>query len=571
MQIQFNPNLGKTITVSPPFFIPRTPSCVLVRFTALLLNGKHERMSKDGGKVQLWSNCPSDTPAGWQAYDFAESTRIGTDEQQLSLYLPVILSPGVTRLEFCYTYRVMYPDGQIIWFGRFEQDGTCIIDRDGSCVLLNDEWYNKDDTTYEFNTNGDSSSLEIIRGIEMERVNVHAINSDGIIGCNERCSLLFITSKYEPDSYIMPQAISISSSSGSSLSLSSAGSISIDDVAKTSLLLQIYDERTVLLPELQRAVSHSVSEKGRALSLRRDDGVFVLGNLTTYPHPLRLVAIQLFPVTDARTTEVQLDLSEYRELFAHDINGACIYPSPGSDIATISRGDITSVRLLMELGTQYTLSSECHLRSRGKLWRISILSDYTNIRMSFHEPDAGALPMLPPSPYVHHEGPITSNGIIYSAAGKAYPTRSTRFGRFGIYMRCICALVITSFYAFFRILSVLKRGRSDEQKGNHIGRQTRKTDPKLWEKHESRDQSTPDGLSSSQPGFCKSLCARVPPGVLTILLRSERGSVIHDPASMFDIRLDGKKLETSIKHKDSSAYLLTSFIDKDGEIEIAST
>jgi hypothetical protein len=180
MQIQFNPDIGQTIAVSPPLLSSTAASYVTVRFTALIQNGEYGQMVEEGTKVQLWSN---GVGGDWKAYDFTKDTQVTKldTDQQLSLDLPVILPPGLTQLVFDYTYRILLSDGRIIWLGRFGQNGVCVVHRLGSHAILSGDWYSRDTVVYELDTDGNSRSLEVLCGINMDDAKVHALNSDGSV------------------------------------------------------------------------------------------------------------------------------------------------------------------------------------------------------------------------------------------------------------------------------------------------------------------------------------------------------------------------------------------------------
>ena len=577
MQIQFNPDIGQTIAVSPPLLSSNAASYVVVRFTALIQNGEHGQMD-EGTKVQLWSN---GVGGEWKAHDFTKPTQvtmIDTHQQQLLLDLPVILAPGLTQLAFDYTYRILLSDDRIIWLGNFGQNGVCVVHRPDSYAILSGDWHSKDGVVYELETDGSSRSLDVLRGINMDDARIHALNSDGSVailsakyvyvtykvvsalGSRDQCSLLFILPKYLPDSYIAPRAFSVAALVGTSMSLGSAGSIGINDDVKTSLLLQVYDNQTDLLPELQRAVTHSFAGRDRILFYK--NGIVVFASSTTHRHPLRLVAIGLSPTTEERVVDFQLELSEQFKTFAEGIDAVCLYPLLRAIPIPQDNTSIV-VDIPMELGSQYTLSPQYHLRSQGRLWRLSILSDYTDVRASFYDPSDCALPTPPPSPPSPLEEMDASMQPIRAPGTRLY-IKSSRLRR---YMRFAFLVVFAPFYLTYWTWSKFIRpsiGASPnrEKIDDSLG-STRGANGVAEDKHHHHPQAL-ELVSRHREG----LRACVFPGLLTVLLRTEDSTITNNPLNVLSMKLDGKRLDSTIERIDDSTFLFKSYIDRDGEIEI---
>ncbi|KAF8740660.1 hypothetical protein AX14_007795 [Amanita brunnescens Koide BX004] len=566
MQIRFNPDIGQTITVSPPLLSSNAASYVVVRFTALIPNSDYGQMDEEGTKVQLWSNSGG---GEWKAHDLTNSTqvtKIDTNQQQLLLDLPVILPPGLPQLAFDYTYRILLSDGRIIWLGRFGQNGVCFVHRLGPYAILSGDWHSKDGIVYELETDGISRSVEVLRGINMDDIRVHALNPDGAPGFRDQCSLLFILPKYLSESCAAPQAFSVSSSAATSMSLGSAGSICINSDVKTSLLLQVYDNQTDLFPKVQRAVTHSFAGQNRILFYK--NGIVVFRSSTVHQHPLRLVAIGLSATTEERVADLQLELSEPFETFAEGFNTLCLYPRL-QEIPIPPDNTSIVADIQMELGSQYTLSPEYPFRSRGGSWRLSILSDYTNIRTSFHDPPDCVLPTPPPSPPSPSEETVVPLQPTGSPATKFYAKSSRLHG----YMRYVFIFMFAPIYITSRIWSIVRSllGGSRKQEKIDGGLDgTRGANGLAEDKDDHHSSaSTPSQAIQLVPLHREGLRACVFPGLLTILLRTE-GSTTNNPLDMLSMKLDGEQLDSTIEHINSSTFLFKAHVDRDGEIEITS-
>jgi len=78
-------------------------------------------------------------------------------------------------------------------------------------------------------------------------------------------------------------------------------------------------------------------------------------------------------------------------------------------------------------------------------------------------------------------------------------------------------------------------------------------------------QESPD---SPRDQLCKSLSARVFPGLLTILLRSEAGAGTDNASNILHMKLGDEQWGGSIERKDERTFLLTTFVEKERNIEI---
>ncbi|KAG6910593.1 hypothetical protein DXG01_009544 [Tephrocybe rancida] len=145
MRISFDPALPGTIHV------PVNSSSAILNFTATLSAPDYNELEKDGGRLQLWSNFPSeDAPTaydGWASRDFEDEARnrkpLGStyeiplllgggdiDDTPLSTLTLNILVPlsNNQQTRFSFTYRILYPSGEIRWLGEFGQNGTAVFE-----------------------------------------------------------------------------------------------------------------------------------------------------------------------------------------------------------------------------------------------------------------------------------------------------------------------------------------------------------------------------------------------------------------------------------------------------------
>ncbi|KAM6497958.1 hypothetical protein JOM56_005906 [Amanita muscaria] len=583
MQINFNPGVGQRFTVSPLLLASHISSYAAVRFTAVLDDGEYEQISRDGGKLQLWSNNPSIDGSEWQEHDFTEDTNTSHAEnltpggRRLSLCLSVVLPRRVDEVELSYTYRISCPDGRVKWLGKYGQNGICVVHRQGSShIILGDRWYSKDNTTFNLDA-GESSKahLNVLGGLDPSTYHLHAFDADGsdpsaLLAHSatdgaivSNCSLLFIVPKHAPDSHILPQAFVISSSLGNSISLSATGDVTINDNAKNSLLFQVYDPRTDLRSVVEAAITHSMSGKIRALSIDHQNRLAVLATAPVH-HPMRLVAIGLSPESNIQSTEVELEQRDLENLFTDPVNSICAYPPFQTGADQISRDDTPGCdakRVSVDIGTRYILSPEYHLRCQGGLWRISVLSDHTNVRAPLEQPNARMLPTPPASPKVPAERPGALKGSPSPATGRAQLAK--RIAKAMVtYVRYWFALMFFPITIIFHILSILRRETSATFNNA-------KKDPESRKDAETRPRQTVAGEEyAGRAMHCRNLSLRVLPGQLTILLRPGAGVAAEDSKRVFSIRFDGEELSGFVEQHADEAILLTTFVDKEGDVEI---
>ncbi|KIL71007.1 hypothetical protein M378DRAFT_116486 [Amanita muscaria Koide BX008] len=570
MQINFNPGVGQRSTVSPLLLASHISSYAAVRFTAVLDNSEYEQISRDGGKLQLWSNNPSIDGSEWQEHDFTEDTNTSYAEnltlggRRLSLCLSVVLPRRVDEVELSYTYRISCPDGRVKWLGKYGQNGICVVHRQGSShIILGDRWYSKDHTTFNLDA-GESSKahLNVLGGLDPNPSALLAHSAtDGAKAVVSNCSLLFIVPKHAPDSHILPQAFVISSLLGNSISLSATGDVTINDNAKNSLLFQVYDPRTDLRSVVEAAITHSMSGKIRALSIDRQNRLAVLATAAV---PMHLVAIGLSPESNIQTTEAELEQRDLENLFTDPVNSICVYPPFQTGADQISRDDTPGCdakRVSLDIGTRYILSPEYHLRCQGGLWRISVLSDHTNVRAPLEQPDARMLPTPPASPKVPAERPGALKGSPSPATGRAQLAK--RIAKAMVtYVRYWFALMFFPITIIFHILSILRRETS--AKFNNA-----KKDSKSRKDAETRPRQTVAGEEYPERAMhCRNLSLRVLPGQLTILLRPGDGVAEEDSKRVFSLRFDGEELSGFVEQHSDEAVLLTTFVDKEGDVEI---
>jgi hypothetical protein len=201
MPITFTPALGETVHVSVP---DTGTTTVQLYFTAVLSPWDLDEFSRNGIKVQVWSDIPAaGRSAGeWGELDFTGNNPItddgdpkdtkfsllpvghnGDEEDQkntLSLEFSVPLT-GPWR--FSFTYRLVYPSGEIRWLGQFGENGALVLERAASQLVLGEGWSPQATSgAYLWNTRGRTvEDFEVASLVNPSEYVVWALGKDRLV------------------------------------------------------------------------------------------------------------------------------------------------------------------------------------------------------------------------------------------------------------------------------------------------------------------------------------------------------------------------------------------------------
>ncbi|KAL0950823.1 hypothetical protein HGRIS_007585 [Hohenbuehelia grisea] len=174
----FTPDLQQTTAIAVPSCLLASSSTarVVVRFRATLDLEKHAELERAGGRVQLWSDIPTDSEGRvsgeWSAATFERAgTPIEESQNEQALHLSLSNDaaepqPNVTEggqstgselsgkvhlaldltatldtadvragnSRFSFTYRIAYPAGGFEWLGAFGKNGGLVFTPDGDVL-----------------------------------------------------------------------------------------------------------------------------------------------------------------------------------------------------------------------------------------------------------------------------------------------------------------------------------------------------------------------------------------------------------------------------------------------------
>ncbi|KAI9066679.1 hypothetical protein FKP32DRAFT_1621822 [Trametes sanguinea] len=169
MRLTFSPALGEQTVLKVAPVASGRPATQSVLFKAAFEDRETFLDAQANGvKVEVWSNIPvaGRSFGEWGAFEFGElrceTVPEGTptfsvqdtaqdpeDEEESSLYVHVRAAfhehfDG----RFSFTYRLVYPSGEIKWLGTFGRNGELVIERGLPGVDLREGWNISDDGTY---------------------------------------------------------------------------------------------------------------------------------------------------------------------------------------------------------------------------------------------------------------------------------------------------------------------------------------------------------------------------------------------------------------------------------------
>lgn len=171
--MDFKPALAQTLHLT----VPAAQHTAFLAFTAALGNSDLTELNRAGARLQLWSDISS---AEWTASDFHEHT-LGGDvdmslglaaieldarwESVMSLQLSVPLASSRLPSRFEFTYRILYPNGDIKWLGQLGGNGVLVLDRPDadSTLVLREGWAASDSGTMWATRGQPATNVEVLR------------------------------------------------------------------------------------------------------------------------------------------------------------------------------------------------------------------------------------------------------------------------------------------------------------------------------------------------------------------------------------------------------------------------
>ncbi|TFK57488.1 hypothetical protein OE88DRAFT_139937 [Heliocybe sulcata] len=244
MRVSFTPPSGQT-TVLP---VPEGVSEAQLLFRAVFESEEEVAHAKqEGVKVQVWSDIPCDGRAmgEWGALTLEElpgdddSFAEGTislaprspyhSQDAFRLKITAHLPQGQAR--FSYTYRLLYPSGEIKWLGEYGCNGSLVLERRDPRFSLRDGWRMESEAVRLWQ-NEKETSAEGVEVVELSkefdwlcwsvggegRILSHALGDSPA-----QSSIVFLTPRITDNSVVCPSSLALCGPSGSSISISPTG------------------------------------------------------------------------------------------------------------------------------------------------------------------------------------------------------------------------------------------------------------------------------------------------------------------------------------------------------------
>lgn len=183
MSIVFAPKLGDNLQLT----VPSIQDTITLRFTAQLSAQLHTQFKLDRVRVQLWSDLPSlahTSDGNWREFDFQDETKVDDLPLRINmsltasanslhtttkhfLVLQVAIPAPSQQVQYSFTYRLVYPSGEVKWLGLFGQNGTLVLTQahdSHPALSLLDGWKSTIGNTREYYASGsESTPVEIAK------------------------------------------------------------------------------------------------------------------------------------------------------------------------------------------------------------------------------------------------------------------------------------------------------------------------------------------------------------------------------------------------------------------------
>jgi len=168
-------------------------------------------------------------------------------QDKSSNHLSVICSipfSGQSSQHFYFTYRLVYPSGEVKWLGHFHRNGTLIVDtipKSNLDIVLEGGWATNRRGPFVWNMRGrQGEEVPIAQVVRLEDWVFWSARKDSFLtGPASNASLLFLVPCVRPNAIYWPKTVVLSASPGTSISVSTSGMICAS--GSGTLLLQTYD------------------------------------------------------------------------------------------------------------------------------------------------------------------------------------------------------------------------------------------------------------------------------------------------------------------------------------------
>ncbi|KAJ7666458.1 hypothetical protein B0H17DRAFT_265530 [Mycena rosella] len=367
----------------------------------------YEQIASGRAKLQVWSDIPASgrSSGDWGEADFTAPAHSNSpSENAFSLLLDKQRDEIGTSLtldfwvplfaeRFSFTYRMVYPTGEIKWLGHYGHNGTLVLDRtDSDPVLLSGGWLMAEDGSSRRDwVNGRAVyDLEVAQLSRPADYTAYDVPENSFMYPKDATLVVLLPRLSHP--VISPPTLIFGSTPSGSISFTSGGAVTMSGTG--SLLFVACESVEEVESAVSRVVNHSSSPRVRAVSYTH--GVAVLASGPD-KNPVEVAVI---PMASSKLL-IHSSLT-LRSLACLSSGGShfCVYSSMHSNARFFSRelaeaSDESISISVGQSGGQFIVTPVETVTHREEQWQVAIASAYT--AASFPAPSE-ALPTPPPSP-----------------------------------------------------------------------------------------------------------------------------------------------------------------------------
>ncbi|THV06088.1 hypothetical protein K435DRAFT_849525 [Dendrothele bispora CBS 962.96] len=452
MPVSFIPALGDAVRIHLPLWhtTSKQASTAQLQFTAFLDDHEFQQL-KNGMKVQIWTNIPSDERRNgeWGAMDFELDDELFSIQHDSSA-IPLSFGPSsvygsardaahespntesrhvltakfsvpvsTSGNSFSFTYRLLYPSGEERWLGSYGQNGTLYLGisskPDESGFALENDWAltNSDSVPlWQWRSDSVVKDLRVAEFLHPEDWSVCCVGKEGTLEGPDPANPthLFVVPRVRPYSILRPKTFAFRTSSDISLSTAcTPGGSNAYEVLKIfasgsgSIFLEVCDLGNSSIKRILSTHSETLKQIPSSSGCH-----IVLVHSPSDAHPFNGTIVPLIP--SSQRAVVQIDLAALASLLGPNVAKFALFaPSDfGVRFVDLENGQdqpgFGQISFSVSpVGGQFTLSPVYSLPNGDyeedvKDVKVSILSPH-----SVHVKESSAddfLPTPPPSPHL---------------------------------------------------------------------------------------------------------------------------------------------------------------------------
>ncbi|KAJ7462723.1 hypothetical protein B0H11DRAFT_2054004 [Mycena galericulata] len=401
MRIVFNPALGETVHVSVSG--TRRPTTELHFIAAFSAPADYEQVASGRVKLQVWSDIPASGRGSgdWGEAEFkpifpsndrAFSLLPPHEEEEIRTSLAVGFSVPVSGHRFSFTYRLVYPTGEIKWLGAYGHNGTLVLSRTNSPVVLGKGWVVEPVDNHSHRRDSDGSSA--VEDFEVAKLShpkdYTACPAEERLLYTKDSALVLLVPRPSPRPIVFPPTLIFGATPSGSLSFSSHGAVTTTGTGSLFFVACYADvdvEATV-----SRVLNHCSSPQFRVVSYTQG-AIVVASSVDKYP-----AEVAVIPMAPSNfLTHSSLPLQSLSSL----IPGGprfCVFSSLRRYARIFSREPVDALGEDIDLtvglsGGTFIVTPMESVNHGEEQWHIGIVSPYTHLPVA-----TDGLPTPPPSP-----------------------------------------------------------------------------------------------------------------------------------------------------------------------------